>query len=283
MSRLVILIGIIAFCSQAIACDVGDDTGNALHLAHPAKRLIVLAPDLVENVFVIGAGHSIVGVVQGSDYPKAALAIPVVGSYSGVDLERIVAMHPDLIIAWKYAFARQLAALRRLGIPVYVAAPKQLNDVPALMRKLGCLTGHEQAANTAAAQFETSLQQIKKSVKYKQAPTVFFQIDHHLLMTINKDSWINQVIALCGGKNLYADAKVITPEIAREALVLANPEVIMNISDDDQWKSEWQKWTDITAVKNRALYSIRPDFISRAGPRLIEGVRQVCRSIQAGR
>lgn len=280
MPRFLLLISIIAFCSQAIACDVSDDAGNTLHLARPAKRLIVLAPDLVENVFAVGAGAAIVGVVQGSDFPKAALQIPVVGSYSGVDLERIVSLHPDLIIGWKYAFPRQLAALQRLGIPVYIASPKQLNDVPALMRKLGCLTGQEQTANAAAAQFEASLQQIKKTVTSKHAPTVFFQIDQHLLMTINKDSWINQVIEMCGGKNLYANAKVITPEITREAMVLANPEVIMNISNNDQWKSDWQQWPNMTAVKNHALYSINPDIISRAGPRLVDGVRQVCRILQ---
>lgn len=276
MSRFLLLLVIIACCSPVFACEVSDDNGKILHLAHPAKRLIVLAPDLVENVFAAGAGDSIVGVVQGSDYPKAVLQIPIVGSYSGVDLEKIVSLNPDLIIAWKYAFPRQLAALQRLGIPVYVAAPRQLNDVPALMRKLGCLTDHSQTADKAALQFERSLQQIKKTVTLTHVPTVFFQIDHHLLMTINKDSWINQVIELCGGKNLYADAKVITPEITREALLLANPDVIMNISNDDSWKSEWQKWPTLTAVKTHRLYSINPDQISRAGPRLIQAIQQVC-------
>lgn len=277
---LVLVTGITVSMSAFSACEVRDDTGQTLSLKLPAKRLVVLAPDLVENVFAIGAGDRVVGVVKGSDYPSAALQIPIIGSYAGIDLERIVALKPDVIIAWKYAFPRQLAALKQLGIPVYVAAPKQLEDVPRLQRQLGCLTNLPQAADRAAKHFERGIRQLQGMPHAGPSPTVFFQIDRYALITINKDSWINQVIVLCGGKNLYADEKTVAPVINREALLNANPDVIFNVALNDDWKSAWQNWPALTAVKRYRLYTVTPDLISRAGPRLIEGARQVCERLR---
>ncbi len=137
-----------------------------------------------------------------------------------VDLERISAINPDLIITWQYAFTRQIAALKRLGVPVYVAAPKTLDDVPRLLRNIGCLTGHNAEAEKAALQFEREMTALKLSPHPRVPPKVFFQIDRYALMTINKDSWINQVIELCGGKNMFADAKMIAPVVSREAVVV---------------------------------------------------------------
>jgi ABC-type Fe3+-hydroxamate transport system substrate-binding protein len=260
----------------ASSCVVTDDAGQSLQLSSPAKRIIVLAPDLVENVFAIGAGDQVIGVVQGCDYPSAARRIAQVGSYMGIDLERIVALKPDLIIAWKYAFPRQLAALKRLGIPVYVAAPKKLEDVPRLMRHLGCLTAHEQSAEVAAHQFEDSMKHLPVRAANKPRVKVFFQIDRYALMTVNQDSWINQVIELCGGRNLFADAKVIAPEVSRESILMANPDVIFNVAENNGWQSAWQRWSQIAAVRDHRLYSIEPDWIARAGPRLVLGARQAC-------
>lgn len=278
---LLFFAGIIVSFAASPACVVRDDAGHTLKLTQAAKRLVVLAPDLVENVFAIGAGTLVVGVVQGSDYPAAALQIPTVGSYAGIDLERIVALKPDVIIAWQYAFPRQLAALQRLGIPVYVAAPKQLEDIPRLQRHLGCLTNQTRTAEAAAKQFERELRQLQTIRRVAPPPKVFFQIDRYALITINKDSWINQVIALCGGKNLFADAKAVAPEINRESLLIANPDVIFNIGLNDDWQSAWQNWGEITAVKRHHLFTITPDLISRAGPRLVAGARQVCHNLAA--
>lgn len=271
----VLLVAGVVFSLPALsACIVNDDTGQTITLTSPAQRLIVLTPDLVENVYAVSAGDAIVGVIKGSDYPREALKKPVVGSYLGLNLEEILALHPDLIVTWKYAFAKQLQALRQFGVPVYVAEPKQLDDVPKLLRHLGCLTGNEKAAAVAATQFETEV--AKLSVTPKQPVSVFIQIDPARLMTVNKDSWINQVIVLCGGNNIYANAKMITPEIDREALLMADPEVVFSISDNDDWKKSYSAWPKMKAVKNKRLYTLHPDWISRAGPRLILGVKEVC-------
>ncbi len=265
---------------SAGAVTVTDDAGQSIPVTTPAKRLLVLAPDLVENVFAIGAGDRVVGVVQGCDYPPAARRLQQVGSYAGVDLERILALHPDLIVTWKYAFPRQLAALKRFGIPVYVAAPKKLEDIPHLMRNLGHLTGQDLTAEMAAQHFEKDINELKSEPRLAPAPKVFFQIDRYALITVNQDSWINQVIELCGGKNIFAHAKVIAPQVNRESIVMENPDIIFNVSVNDDWKQSWQSWSSVTAVKQQRLVTLQPDWISRAGPRLVQGAGQVCAALR---
>lgn len=280
--RCIFLCAGILFSLQAAAvCDVTDDAGSNIKLPHSAERIIVLSPDLVETMFAIGAGSHVIGVVQGSDFPAQARKISTVGSYSGVDLERIVTLHPDLIVTWKYAFPRQVAALRQLGIPVYISAPKKLEDVPHLMRQLGCLMGKKVAAEKAAQQFEDDLHALA-SVKRKPV-SVFFQIGEYALITINHDSWINQVMALCGGRNIFADAKTISPEVSREAVLAANPDVILADAGTDSWKKSWRAWPEIKAVRHQHLFTVDPDLIARAGPRLTLGARQVCAYLDAAR
>lgn len=275
LSFLFLCAGIVFSLSAMAACDVTDDAGSHLQLVKPARRIIVLTPDLVENIFAIGAGDRVIGVVKGSDFPAAAMNIPVVGSYSGIDLERIVAMHPDLIITWKYAFPRQLAALKQFGIPVYVAAPKALEDVPRQLRQFGCLTGRMQQAEQAAQQFTQEINALRVHAA-QQKLKVFFQIDGAALITINRDSWINQVLELCGGQNIFANARTVSPEVDRESILASNPDLIMSVSTNNDWKRAWQAWPGISAVRHHQLFTIDPDSISRAGPRLVRGARQVC-------
>jgi iron complex transport system substrate-binding protein len=276
LRQIILIAGCLLALNVNANCTVQDDTGNVLSLSSPAKKMIVLAPDLVEDVYAVGAGAQIAGVVQGSDFPEAVLNVPVVGSYAGVDLERISAIKPDLIITWKYAFSRQIAALKRLGVPVYIAAPRTLDDVPRLLRNIGCLTGYHERAEKAARQFEMDITALKLSPHPRRALRVFFQIDPYALMTVNRDSWINQVIELCGGKNLFADAKMIAPVVSREAVVVGDPEVIFNASADTDWQGRWRQWKSVTAVRDGRLVPVPPDWISRAGPRLVLGARRVC-------
>lgn len=279
---ILFIAGITLSLQAAAACVVTDDTGQHLSLSHPAKRIIVLTPDLVENMFAIGADRRVIGVISGSDYPEAANKITKVGSYSGIDLERIVTMHPDLIVTWKYAFQRQVKSLRQFGIPVYVSAPKKLADVPSLMRKLGCLTGESKSAESAARQFEDDIGKLSVAANTKPE-SVFFQIDRRALITVNKDSWINQVIELCGGRNIFADARTVSLEVSREAVLTANPDIIMHGDQDDDWKQSWQSWREMKAVKQKRLYTLNSDWIARAGPRLVLGAKQVCGYLMAAR
>lgn len=241
-----------------------------------ANRIISLAPDITETLFAIGAGNQVVGVIKGSDYPADALQLPVVGSYSGLDLERIISLHPDLVIVWGDSFARQVAVLRRMHIPVYQTHPHRLEDVPAAMRQFGELTGHILQANQQAGKFEKQLAELKARYQRQKPVTVFYQLGGYSLMTINRDSWINQVITLCGGRNVFANAVTIAPEVSWESVVQANPEVVISDSAEQGWEQRWQRWPTISAVKHHRLYTVHADWIDRASPRLVMGAAEVC-------
>ena len=283
LQRYLFITGMLLTASAGAACVVTDDAGQRISLSQPARRILVLAPDLVENIFAIDAGRYVIGVIGGSDYPLAARRIAKVGSYGGIDLERIVTLQPDLIVTWKYAFPRQLAALKQFGIPVYVSAPKKLEDVPRLMRQLGCLTAQEKSAATAASKFEDDIKMLRSQFAGQKAVKVFFQIDRNALLTVNRDSWIHQVLELCGGRNIFAAAKTLTPEVSREAIITENPDVIMNDASNHHWQQSWQVWPEMKAVKQHHLYTVNPDWIARAGPRLVSGARQVCDYLKAAR
>ncbi len=276
----------ILFCSVLFlasnthaTCTVTDDAGNTITLAKPATRIISLAPDITENLFAIGAGASVVGVIAGSDYPAPAQHLPVVGSYTGLDLEKILGLHPDLIVTWGSTFLRQTLALKRMHIPVYVVTPVYLADIPHTQRQLGCLTGHAQQADHAATAFTNAIVQLQQQYQHNPPQKVFYQLGSYSLMTINKKSWINQAIELCGGKNIFADANVITPEVSWESVIAAAPEVILSDATQADWRKRWHPWQTIPAVAHSRLYNLNPDWIDRAGPRLIKGVAQICASL----
>lgn len=257
-------------------CMVQDDAGQKLILNTPATRIISLAPDITENLFAIGAGENIVGVIAGSDFPAKAQFKALVGSYSGLDLEKMISLKPDLVVTWSNSFPRQISILRNLHIPIYVVAPVQLEDVPRTLNNLGCLTNHRQKASAIANRFSQQLLQLKSRYQNSKPHKVFYQLGPYSLMTLNKKSWVNQAISLCGGKNIFADLPMITPEVTWEALIIANPDIIIADSEHNNWQQKWRQWPMIAAVKNNRLFNVQPDLIERAGPRLIDGVKTLC-------
>lgn len=258
------------------ACTVIDDNGHMLTLTSPAQRVISLAPDLTESLFTIRAGAQIVGVMRGSDYPKAALAIPVVGSATGVDLERVVSLHPDLIVAWGDTFPREIAAFKRWGVPVYVARPRHIQDVSHTLQQLGCLTGHAAEASRAAAVFSRTLAGYRKRYRTTVPIRVFFQIGQGAPLTVNQDSWISDVMTLCGGHNVFASARTKTLSVSWETVLAADPQVVVSDTPKASWQASWRRFPKLAAVQNNRLYAMNPDIIERAGPRLLQGVGQMC-------
>jgi iron complex transport system substrate-binding protein len=256
----VFLLFLILVSHTVLACEVIDDAGQTIHLNHPAQRIISLAPDITEIVFSIGAGKNIVGVMRGSDYPLQAKKIPIVASYNNVDTEAILALHPDLIIRWSDDHASE--QLKKLAIPVYVSHQKNILDIPETMRRLGCLTGTEKNAEKTATQFFQQYQKIKSKYSHKKTVTVFYQVWPKPLMTITKTSWINEVITLCGGKNIFENLHGAAPQVSLESVIVANPDVIIGSHVEN-----WQR---------KHVYQIDTDLIERAGPRLLNGVENLC-------
>jgi iron complex transport system substrate-binding protein len=284
MRDFFLLIASVFLTSATCACDVVDDAGNHIHFSQSAKRIISLAPDLTELLFAAGAGGAIVGVMQGSDYPRAAKKIPVVASYNTLNSEVILTLHPDLVAAWAGgSSAAQLQQLKALGIPIFLSHQRDLKDIPETLRKLGCLAGTTKTANQAAAIFLQRYQNLQQRYSQKKILAVFYEMWPHPLITVNKDSWISQIIVLCGGKNIFANAHGVAPQVSMEAVLALNPEVILSTATAADWRKIWQAWPQLSAVKKQFIYSIPPDWLERAGPRVLDGADAVCRDIDAAR
>ncbi|MDY0012944.1 MAG: cobalamin-binding protein [Rhodocyclaceae bacterium] len=271
----------------AAALEIKDDTGTTLRLAHPARRIVSLAPHVTELLYAAGAGDKLVGAVQYSDYPEAAKGVPRVGGYSSPDLETIVALKPDLVVAWKSGNrSAQLERLTVLGIPVYITEPRRLEDVAASLRALGRLAGSETAAEAAARAFETRRKALAS--RYGQRPKVrmFYQIWDSPLMTVNGQHLISDALGLCGGENVFADLPQLAPTLSVEAVLAANPEAVlasgMGESRPD-WLDQWSRWPGLTAATRGNLFFVPPELIQRHTPRILDGAEQLCSFLEQAR
>src|SRR5262249_22264393 len=159
---------------------------------------------------------------------------------------------------------------KKLGIPIYTTKPQHLEDIPHSMKNLGCLMNLNARANQAATQYSARLHALYRRYHAQKKLSVFYQLGSYALMTVNKDSWINEVITLCGGANIFAEAKTITPEIGWEAVIAANPQVIITDATQADWKKRWQAWPQLTAIQHNFMFALNPDLIDRASPRLLE-------------
>ncbi|WP_321792597.1 cobalamin-binding protein [Caballeronia sp. J97] len=277
--------------TQAHAITVADDSGAPVTLAKPAERVVSLAPHVTELLFAAGGGARIVGAVTYSDYPKEAQAIPRVGDNKALDLERIVALHPDLIVVWRHGnAAHQMDRLEALGVPVYFSEPKHLDDIATSIDKLGALLGTQQQARASSEAFTRDIARLR--ARYAQRPrvSVFYQVWDDPLMTLNRDNVFDEVIGLCGGVNVFAAQKPRVPTISTEAVLAANPEAIVT-STPGATKPDrplpalerWQRWPSMTAVARGNLFGIDGDLINRPTPRLASGAAELCRDLDIAR
>jgi iron complex transport system substrate-binding protein len=258
---------------------VVDDLGRELVLTRPAQRVVSLAPNITEILFALGAGERIVGADQYSNYPDAARSIPRISNHAAANYEQILALAPDVVIGWQSGNGRIPARIRELALPVFEIEPRRLDDLPGLFLRLGVLTGLEAAARARGAEFENRLQALRDTQRGKAPVRVFYQIWHEPLITLNGHHLVSDVIALCGGRNVFADAVPLVPNVGIEAVLQANPEVIiLGGSEDDgtagvDW---WQDWPAIEAVRHRRVYAIPPDLMQRHSERILDGAELLC-------
>lgn len=264
-----------------------DDTGRELRLAAPAQRIVSLAPHITEVLFAAGAGERVVGAVAYSDYPEAARDIPRVGGYSSIDIEAVTALRPDLVIAWRSGNrGAHLDKLATLGIPVYVSEVRSFDGVARSLEVFGRLAGTETAANQAAEAFRARRDALAQRYSGRAAVRMFYQVWVQPLMTINGEHLISDAIRLCGGINVFDDLPKLAPSISVEAVLAANPEVIvasgMNASRPE-WLDQWKRWSGLAASANDNLYFIPPELIQRHTPRILDGAEQMCEHLDTAR
>lgn len=287
MLACVMLCALGARHAWAAALEAVDDSGQRITLAGPAKRIVSLAPHVTELLFAAGAGDRLIAGVDYSDHPPAARRLRTVGSYTDVNVEAVLALQPDLVVGWRSGNRpEQLHQLEQLGLPVYRTDPDRLADIPAALRNLGRLAGSRERAEAAARAFEAGLAELATGHRAARRVRVFYQVWNQPLMTVGGGHWIDQVITLCGGENVFADLRTPTPTVSLEAVLAAAPEVMLAGGmggREPAWLAQWQQWPDLPAVRAGHLYAIDPDWLQRAGPRLLLGARAVCAALDRAR
>lgn len=270
---------------------VTDDAGERVTLPAPAHRVVALSPHAVELVYAAGGGAMLVGAVSYSDYPSAAKTLPRVGDNNALDLERIVALKPDLVIVWRHGNdERQLDRLRALGIALYHSEPRKLDDVATDLVALGALLGTTQRANAAAADFRAKIAALRAQYAGRSPVSVFYQVWDDPLMTLNGTHIVSDIIELCAGRNVFAGLAPLVPTVSTEAVVAADPEAIVTTSQGATRADAplpslalWRAWPRMTAVAHGNLFAIDGDLINRPGPRIAQGAEQLCRALEAAR
>ncbi|PKO35653.1 MAG: cobalamin-binding protein [Betaproteobacteria bacterium HGW-Betaproteobacteria-7] len=266
---------------------VKDDTGFEVRLKGPAQRIVTLAPHAAESLYAAGAGSKLVGTVDYSDYPPEAKKVPRVGGYSRIDLEAIAALKPDLILAWESGNnMKQVDMLRALGLSVYVSQPNKMESIADQLERMGQLAGTETVAGAAARNFRQRLAGLRAANADKQQVRVFYQIWKTPLMTVGGPQIISDAITLCGGSNVFGHLDKMAPTVSVEAVLEADPEAILATGMGDakpEWLHDWNKWTQLTAVKRHNLFHINPDIMQRHTPRILDGAEKLCAHLDVAR
>lgn len=252
--------------------------------ATPAQRIVTLAPHLAELVHAAGAGGQLVGTVAWTDYPAAAAALPHIGDAFRLDLEALAALAPDLVLGWKGGNPDHLLEqLERRGYRVVALAPRALDDIGEHLLEIGRLAGTSGTARRAAADYRLALDALRRAQAGKPPVRVFYQVSWRPLYTIGGSQLISELIALCGGRNLFADLGDLAPAIGIEAVLARDPEVILTADVQRAELDEWRRWPGISAVAHGHLYSVDGDLVVRASPRILAGTRQVCAALDKAR
>lgn len=266
---------------------VTDDLGRTVTLLRPAERIVSLAPHLTENLFTAGVGEKVVAVVDYSDYPPEAATRPKVGGYTRIDLEAILAARPDLVVAW--ASGNPPAVIERLealGVPVYLSQPQRLEDVARTLEQLGRLGGNPQAGEAAAKAFRAKAAALRATYADRPPVSLFYQIWDQPLRTVSGRQIVSEVMHLCGGRNVFAALEALAPVVSVEAVLAADPEVIVASGMGEarpDWLDAWRRWPSLTAVARDNLFFIPPELLQRPTPRLLEGAEALCRLLEEAR
>ncbi|WP_373924703.1 cobalamin-binding protein [Duganella sp. CY15W] len=286
MQKLILLLSALCIAgTSAAAITVKDDDGNPVTLQKPARRVISMAPHVTELLFAAGGGERIVGAVTYSDYPEAAKKIPRVGDNRQLDMERVIAMKPDLIVVWMHSSSeRQLDMLRQLGIPLYHSEPPTLDAIPGSIARLGQLLGTEKVADAAADDLRQKLAALTARYARRSPVRLFYQVWDKPLYTLNGTHIVSDAIRVCGGENIFADLKMTAPVVSAEAVLQQDPEAIFGTSQKDNGGVNlWRQYTTMTAVRNDNLFTLNGELLNRAGPRMIEGTAALCEKLDIAR
>ncbi|BAP87222.1 ABC-type Fe3+-hydroxamate transport system, periplasmic component [Burkholderiales bacterium GJ-E10] len=260
-----------------------DDTGREIRLPHAAQRIVSLSPGITELLFSAGAGARIVGTAEDSDYPPAARRIPRIARNAGIDIERVAALRPDLIVAWGSGYSpARLDALRSLGIPVYIVEPRTLSGIAVDVERMGMLAGSPATAIAAAARYRLRLQRLRNRYAGRKPLRVFVQIWSDPLMTLSGKHVVSEMLRVCGARNVFAQLPGIAPAVDAEAVLAADPDAIVAAEPGDRSDADdgaldfWKRFPRLRATAHNGFVFLDADELDRGSLRVLDAAQALC-------
>ncbi|AOM42971.1 vitamin B12 ABC transporter substrate-binding protein BtuF [Xenorhabdus hominickii] len=242
-----------------------------------ASRVISLAPSTTELAYAAGLGEQLVAVSAYSDYPEAAKKLEQVADWQGINIERIIALKPDLILAWRGGNPqRPLEQLAALGIPIFYSDVKKVEDVATELEQLAAYSPHPNIAKKSAADMQERFSQLKQTYTNVDPKPVFLQFGMHPIFTSSNHTIQSEIVSICGGRNIFADSHVPWPQVNREQVLTRKPTVIVMGGKEEQKQQVADFWQPHLSVR---IIILNDDWFSRAGPRIILAAEQLCQQL----
>jgi iron complex transport system substrate-binding protein len=266
------------------AAPIFDDDQHVLQLGVPAERIVSLAPGATAMLFAAGAGAQILGTSDYSNEPQAAQRIERVGDAQSFDLERILALHPDIVVVWSGGTnTAQIDKLERVGLRVYRHRINRLDDIPASLRRLGVLAGTQSTAQAAAASLAARIAALQQRYANVHGGSVLIQVWDHPIYTVGRSELMSDVLRICGYRNLYEDLPDPGPAVSLESVLNRDPDVILAVGSDqkaaDDWVRNWRRYPTLKAVRSGRLIPWSDQRLSRLGPSMVDATEVLCRAM----
>ncbi len=271
--------------AAAAARTVTDDLGRAVQVPAAPLRIVSLAPGATEMLFAAGAGAQVIATVEYSDEPPAARRVPRIGDVAAVDMERLVALHPDVVVLWagggNPAQREKIAALR---IPIYEQQVARLADIPPAVRRLGTLAGTSVAAERAAGTLEARLAALTYTYGARAGtrPSVLLQVWNRPIYTVGGKHLMSDALAICGARNVFADLPEAGPVVDMESIIARDPDIIIAAAptgEGSAWVADWMQLKSLSAVRSRRVVAFEDQALSRLGPSVIGATENLCRTL----
>ena len=262
-----------------------DDDGNAIELPAPAQRIVSLAPGATAMLFAAGAGDRVVGTSAYSDEPDAAKRIERIGDSQSFDLERILALHPDVIVVWSGGSSpMQVARLQRAGLRIYHQHVARLDAIPDSVRRLGQLAGTDATAQAAAAELQQRIAQLRGRYSPVVGATVLIQIWDRPIYTVGRDELITDVIHVCGFRSAFEDLADVSPAVSIESVLARDPDMILALTSDQNaastWLQQWRAFSSMKAQRTGRVIAWSDERLTGFGPSVVDATEALCKALR---
>ena len=261
-----------------------DFVGREVKIPKTVQRIVSMAPNVTEMLFAIGLNNEIVGVTEFCNYPEAAKSKTKIGGYYNPNIEIILSLKPDLIVATPDGYSKErIERLDQSGIPIFIVNPLKIDDVAESMLALGKITNKETYTKQVVDTLKARIKAVKDKVAQvptQKRPKIFYEIGQNPLVTVGPNNFVDDIITTAGGINIASDAPNSWPIYSVEAIITKNPDIILTVpptmtASDKNIAEQWSKYKTISAVMNKRIYAIDPDILLRSGPRVADGLEKL--------